>query len=200
MKNFIYILGLLPIILFIWISLNYDSSPFLMELDEKMSDYLFGNELITLFHYIGDTVFVVLITVCLLLYLWLRKQNYRAMIFALLTIAGGTTINQIIKSYYARPRPEIVDQLTSYSFPSGHSMMSVLYLFTLAYIFSEIVKNKRLKILYWLVAIVLFICIGLSRVAEARHFATDVLGGWSLGIVWFTLCVIWYENKKRKSK
>ena len=200
MKNFIYILGLLPIILFIWISLNYDSSPFLMELDEKMSDYLFGNELITLFHYIGDTGFVVLITVCLLLYLWLRKQNYRAMIFALLTIAGGTTINQVIKSYYARPRPEIVDQLTSYSFPSGHSMMSVLYLFTLAYIFSESVKNKRLKILYWLVAIVLFICIGLSRVAEARHFATDVLGGWSLGIVWFTLCVIWYENKKGKSK
>ena len=198
MRNFIYMLGLLPILLYVWISLTYDSSPFLVELDETMSNLLFGNEFITLFHYIGDTGFVVLITICLLLFLWLRKQNYRAMLFALLAIAGGTTINQALKAHYARPRPEIVDQLSSYSFPSGHSMMSVLYLFTLAYIFSELSRNQRRKAIYWLGAIVLFILIGLSRVAEGRHFATDVLGGWSLGIVWFTICVFWYENRKRK--
>jgi undecaprenyl-diphosphatase len=200
MRSFIYILGLLPIILYVWISLSYDSSPFLVELDETMSNLLFGNQFITLFHYIGDTLFVVFITTCLLLFLWLRQQNYLAMIFVLLSIAGGTTINQVLKAYYARPRPEIVDQLSSYSFPSGHSMMSVLYLFTLAYIFSELSRSTRLKIIYWIGALVLFILIGLSRVAEGRHFATDVLGGWSLGIVWFTLCVFWYENRKRKLK
>jgi undecaprenyl-diphosphatase len=200
MRSFIYILGLLPIILYVWISLSYDSSPFLVELDETMSNLLFGNQFITLFHYIGDTLFVVFITTCLLLFLWLRQQNYLAMIFVLLSIAGGTAINQVLKAYYARPRPEIVDQLSSYSFPSGHSMMSVLYLFTLAYIFSELSRSTRLKIIYWIGALVLFILIGLSRVAEGRHFATDVLGGWSLGIVWFTLCVFWYENRKRKLK
>ena len=200
MRSFIYILGLLPIILYVWISVSYDSSPFLVELDETMSNLLFGNQFITLFHYIGDTLFVVFITTCLLLFLWLRQQNYLAMIFVLLSIAGGTTINQVLKAYYARPRPEIVDQLSSYSFPSGHSMMSVLYLFTLAYIFSELSRSTRLKIIYWIGALVLFILIGLSRVAEGRHFATDVLGGWSLGIVWFTLCVFWYENRKRKLK
>ena len=198
MRSFIYILGLLPIILYVWISLSYDSSPFLVELDETMSNLLFGNQFITLFHYIGDTLFVVFITTCLLLFLWLRQQNYLAMIFVLLSIAGGTAINQVLKAYYARPRPEIVDQLSSYSFPSGHSMMSVLYLFTLAYIFSELSRSTRLKIIYWIGALVLFILIGLSRVAEGRHFATDVLGGWSLGIVWFTICVFWYENRKRK--
>ena len=200
MRNFIYILGILPIILYAWISLNYDSSSFLVELDETMSNLLFGNQLITLFHYIGDTGFVVLITICLLLFLWLRKQNYLAMLFALLSIAGGTTINQVLKAQYARPRPEIVDQLSSYSFPSGHSMMSVLYLFTLAYIFSELSKSARLKVIYWLGAIILFILIGLSRVAEGRHFATDVLAGWSLGMVWFTICVFWYEIRKNKIK
>lgn len=196
MKNLLYILGLLPIILYIMISLNYEA-PVFIELDHEMSELLFGNQFIAFFHYFGETVFVVIITILLLLFLWLHQQNYRAMLFALASIAGGTVINQSLKAYYARPRPELIDQLTSFSFPSGHSMIGVIYLFTLAYIFSELSANKPLKIAYWSVAILLFILIGLARVAQSRHFATDVLGGWSLGIVWFTICVFWYERRKR---
>ena len=51
-----------------------------------------------------------------------------------------------------------------------------------------------------LVAIILFVLIGLSRIAEGRHYATDVLGGWSLGIAYFTLCVIWYEYREKLFK
>ena len=40
--------------------------------------------------------------------------------------------------------------------------------------------------------------IGLSRIAESRHFATDVLAGWSLGYTWLIICVVWYELRERK--
>ena len=199
MKKLFYVIGLLPIILFIWISQNYETASFI-QFDESMSDKLFGTKWITMFHYIGDTIFVMIVTLIVVLYFGIREKNYRAVLFTVLTIAGGTAINQGLKAFYARPRPDIVNQLNSFSFPSGHSMLSVLYLLTLAYLLSKLSASSKTTILYFTVAIVLFVMIGMSRVAEARHYATDVLAGWSLGIVWFTLCVIWYELRESKYK
>ncbi|WP_301281715.1 ECF transporter S component [Lysinibacillus capsici] len=110
--------------------------------------------------------------------------------------AAGNVLNQLLKKWEQRPRPEIEDQLTSFSFPSGHSMTGILYLFTLAYILAEN-SSKGRKILLWLGATILMVLIGLSRIAGARHFATDVLAGWSIGYTWFIICVIWYERRKR---
>ena len=79
-------------------------------------------------------------------------------------------------------------------------MLGVLYLFTAAYLFSKLFSSTKASIVCWAIAITLFVLIGLSRIAEGRHYATDVLGGWSLGIAWFTICVIWYEQRKKSLK
>jgi undecaprenyl-diphosphatase len=198
-KKWAYPLAILTLVVFLVMAFNF-KTPSFEAFDERIASALGGNELLGLFHYLGETILVVIIAVILLLYLSIRQQNYRGMLFVLMTFAGGTIINNLIKNYVQRPRPEIIDQLTSYSFPSGHSQMSILYLFTLAYIFSEITTSKKKTTIVWIVATILFICIGLSRIAESRHFATDVLAGWSLGYTWFTICVIWYEARKRKFK
>lgn len=199
MKKWAYPLAVVTLAVFLVIAFNF-KTPSFEAFDERIASSLRGNELLGLFHYLGETKLVVIIAIIVLLFLWIRQQNYRGMLFVVMTLAAGTTINNLIKSYVERPRPEIVDQLTSYSFPSGHSQMSVLYLLTLAYLFSEITTSKKKAMLAWVVAVVLFICIGLSRIAESRHFATDVLAGWSLGYTWFIVCVIWYEARKRKLK
>ena len=199
MKKWAYPLAVVTLVLFIVLAINYEK-PFLVELDTIVSSFLGGNELLTLFHYIGEPIFVVCIALIVMIVLWLRERNYRGMFFVLLTFAAGNVLNQLLKNIVERPRPEIVDQLASYSFPSGHSMTGVLYLLTLAYLLSDKIIERKKVSGVWIAAILVACCIGLSRIAESRHFATDVLAGWSMGYTWFIVCVIWYEHRKRQFK
>ena len=199
MKKWAYPLVFVTLAVFLVMAFNF-KTPSFMAFDERVASVLRGNEWIGLFHYIGETAFVIIVTLIVFFYVWLRERNYRLMLFVVLTMAGGTTLNQGVKAFVARPRPEIVEQLTSYSFPSGHSQMGVLYLFMLAYLFSKLTTQHKRTALVWIAAVVLACLIGLSRIAESRHFATDVLAGWSLGYTWFIICVLWYELRERKLK
>lgn len=199
MKKGAYFFALITLVVFAIISLNYNSAS-LEVLDAKIQSLLRGNEIIILFHYLGETRFIVMITILLLLFLWIRKKSYRGVLFVLLTIGVGNGINQLLKHSFERPRPDIADQLITYSFPSGHSQMGVLYLFTLAYLFSNMTGSRKKAMTIWSIAIVLAFFIGLARIAEGRHFPTDVLAGWSIGYSWFIICVLWYESPKRWRK
>lgn len=195
MKKWAYPLAILTLIAFFVLRVTYQSET-IRKFDSQMAEWLFGNKFIDLFHYIGEPKFVVCVAIVLIVYLAWKVKNYRGMVFVLLTFAAGTVLNHLLKIWVQRPRPEIEDQLTSYSFPSGHSMSGLLYLFTTAYLLSE-GNTKARKTQLWVGAVVLTALIGMSRVAGARHFASDVLAGWSVGFTWFVICVIWYERRKR---
>ncbi|MGE7109939.1 phosphatase PAP2 family protein [Lysinibacillus sp. NPDC047702] len=195
MKTLVYPLALLTLIIYCVLQATFQSNS-IENFDTQMAELLFGNRPIEFFHYIGEPAFVVAVALVLIVYLAWQAKNYRGILFVLLTVAGGNVLNQILKKWVQRPRPEIEDQLTSFSFPSGHSMTGILYLFTTAYILSEN-NSKGRKILLWIGAIILTVLIGLSRVAGARHFASDVLAGWSMGYTWFIICMFWYERRKR---
>ncbi|MFJ7733929.1 phosphatase PAP2 family protein [Lysinibacillus sp. NPDC097231] len=198
MKKWVYPLAVLTFITFFVLRVTYQSNV-IKNFDTKMADLFFDNRFLELFHYIGEPVFVVSVAIILIVYLAWKVGNYRAILFVLLTFAGGNILNQLLKKWVHRPRPEIEAQLTSFSFPSGHAMTGILYLFTTAYILSEN-NSKGRKTLLWLGATILTVLIGMSRVAGARHFASDVLAGWSMGYTWFIICVIWYERRKRHFK
>lgn len=197
MKKWAFLLGVLTFIAFIFLAINYEN-PFLVEFDAEISSLLGGNELLILFHYLGEPIFVVCVALIVMFVLWFRERNFRGMLFVLLTFAAGNGLNLFLKGIFERPRPEIVEQLTSFSFPSGHSMTGMIYLLTLAYLISEILVDRKKIVAVWTVAVIIACLIGLSRIAESRHFATDVLAGWSIGYTWFILCVVWYESRKRK--
>lgn len=197
-KIWAFPLAIVTLIAFFMLRLTYQGET-IFNFDTKVADILFGNPFIEAFHYIGEPSFVITVALILMVYLAWRVKNYRGMLFVLLTFAGGNVLNQLLKKWIQRPRPEIEDQLTSFSFPSGHAMSGILYLFTVAYLLSE--NNSRARqIQLWIGAIVLTILIGLSRIAGARHFASDVLAGWCVGYTWFILCVLWYERRKRLYK
>ncbi|MEK5233667.1 phosphatase PAP2 family protein [Lysinibacillus sp. FSL K6-0232] len=195
MKKWAYPLAIITFIIFIVLRATYQSD-FVNKFDTSIAELLFGNRFIDVFHYIGEPQFVVAVAVVLMVYLAWRVKNYRAMLLVVFTFAAGNVLNQLLKKWIQRPRPEIEEQLTSFSFPSGHAMTGILYLFTTAYILAENTSKGR-KALLWLGAILLTVLIGLSRVAGARHFASDVLAGWSIGYTWFIICVIWYERRKK---
>lgn len=191
------IFAFVTLLVFIIIALNFDTPSF-EAFDMKIRSLLFGNNFIILFHYLGEIKFVIVATVIILLYLAIFKKDFRGVLFVLLTVGVGNGLNQLLKRIFSRPRPEIEDQLTSFSFPSGHAQISVMFFLTLAYLISKWLKNKSWKFITYSAVLVLIFLIGLSRVAEGRHYATDVLAGWSIGYTWFIICVLWYESKKYK--
>ena len=197
MKNKTSIFALVTLVVFIIIALNFDTPSF-EAFDIKISSLLFGNSFIILFHNLGETKFIIVATVIMLLYLAFFKKDFRSVLFVLLTVGVGNGLNQLLKRIFARPRPELEDQLTSFSFPSGHAQISVMFFLTLAYLIAKWLKNKEWKFTTYTVILILIFLIGLSRIAEGRHYATDVLAGWSIGYTWFIICVLWYESKKHK--
>jgi len=165
MKKWAYPLAVITLFVFIVLRATYQSQ-LMNTFDAKMAELFLGNRFIEIFHYIGEPKFVVAVAVVLMVYLAWKVKNYRGMLFVVLTFAAGNVLNQLLKKWEQRPRPEIEDQLTSFSFPSGHSMTGILYLFTLAYILAEN-SSKGRKILLWLGATILMVLIGLSRIAGA---------------------------------
>ncbi len=197
MKRWVYILSIVTLILFIALAFAYEH-PIVVQFDVVMNQLLFSNSFVAFFHYFGETKFIIVISVILILSLWIRHHNYRGMLLVVLTVGVGNGLNQLLKTMIERPRPDIVDQLTTYSLPSGHAMVGLLYVFTVAYILSEVSVSHKTSIAIWSIAFILVLLMGLSRVAGNHHYASDVVAGWSLGFTWFMICVYWYESRKRK--
>ena len=197
MKKASYIIAIITLGFFLLLLINFEKTSF-VQFDKAMSDVLFGNGLIVGFHVLGETTFIASMALILLCVLWFKQRNYRGMLFVLLTIGMGRVLNQLIKNWVDRPRPEIANDVTSFSFPSGHAMIGLLYLFTIAYLLSEILASNKNSLIVWATVIILTLLTGLSRIADSHHYATDVIAGWCIGYTWFILCVFWYEQRKKK--
>ncbi|MFP5304066.1 hypothetical protein R2R70_23080, partial [Cobetia sp. SIMBA_158] len=76
---------------------------------------------ITLFHYLGETKVIFIISFILLIFVWIRLKDLKLILFILLKVGFGYGLYQFLKHLIERPRPEFADQLSTYSFPSGHA-------------------------------------------------------------------------------
>lgn len=128
-----------------------------------------------------------------LLGLWFawRKQWRWLLLFAL-AIGGGTLLEVTLKNYFLRQRPEFSNAFyheTGYSFPSGHSMMSVLFYGIVAYWLVRTIPHWRQQVAFALGAATLALLIGFSRLYLGVHYLTDVLGGWAAGLTWLAACL-----------
>ncbi len=139
----------------------------------------------------GVTVLTLLVTL-VVVYLVLRRK-FRTAAFVTVSILGGWGLSSAMKIGIARPRPEVVQHLvevTDMSFPSGHAMLSAITYLTLGAMLSRIEEQPSLRYFFPLVAVVLTLLIGLSRIYLGVHYPTDVLGGWAAGTVW--ACGSWF--------
>jgi undecaprenyl-diphosphatase len=122
-------------------------------------------------------------------------------LFVLLACSTGTIASLLFKMVMDRPRPEIVPHLarvTSSSFPSSHSMLSAVVYLTLGSVVMSVVEKTSLKIYVMSLAIALTLLVGLSRLLLGVHYPSDVLAGWSLGVVWAEGC--WLIERTRRSR
>lgn len=133
----------------------------------------------------GGTVLtlVVIVTAGFLL---LKRLWLTAGLVVAATLTGSWAVS-IAKTLVARPRPALIDhlvQVSSASFPSGHSANSAIVYLTLATLLTQIVEGRALRRYMIAVAVLLVAAIGCSRVYLGVHWPSDVLAGWSFGILW----------------
>ncbi len=110
---------------------------------------------------------------------------------------AGTALSvSLLKSFFARARPEASMQLVaelSPAFPSGHSTMAVLVYLFVAYLLVEHLGNRRRGRLLLLAGLLFTLGIGLSRLYLGVHWLSDVLAGYALGGLWLSLLVALLE-------
>ena len=139
---------------------------------------------------LGGTTVLMLVIVAVTGYVWLIGKH-GAMWLILASTLGGWLISSLLKYFFARPRPTVVAHLaevSTASFPSGHSMMSAVVYLTLGALLTRLVARPLVKLYILAIACVLTGLVGLSRVFLGVHYPTDVLAGWLAGLVWATLC------------
>ena len=123
-------------------------------------------------------------------FLILDGKSHMAL-FAAGSVTGGLVVSVLLKDIFQRPRPEIVPHIvyaSSSSFPSGHSMMSAVTYLTLGALLARSQERKRLKAFFLLLAALIILMVGVTRVYLGVHWPTDVLAGWMAGSLWAMLC------------
>lgn len=145
----------------------------------------------------GDPIVMGLLSVIVFLVLLARRSHRRLYAFSSIMI-GGMLLNLLLKYIFQRDRPVEVAHLvkaSGYSFPSGHSMGSMLFYGALACV--VFFSTKR----HWLVRIagvvgclLAALMIGASRVYLGVHYITDVAAGFTAALCWIGICITGTEG------
>lgn len=136
---------------------------------------------------LGGAIGIVTTTILILIFMKHKKYKFY-IVFNLIMV---TILNQMIKYIVQRPRPiehRIIDQF-GYSFPSGHSMVSMAFYGFLVYFIYKNMKNKLLKLVLCTGLSFLILLIGISRIYLGVHYASDVIGGFCLSISYLIVYV-----------
>ena len=128
----------------------------------------------------GGAIALVTITIALLLFL----KNKKVGIAIVINLIVATVLNLVLKHIVQRPRPTEYRMIseTGYSFPSGHSMVSMAFYGFLIYLIYKQVENKKLKWGLIITLSILIVTIGISRIYLGVHYTSDVLAGFTISV------------------
>jgi len=194
----------LPLFVFIFITVNINSDN-TNSFDSYVYQGVSGSistgltDIMILISFLGSGQFLTVLALILIV-AFFRKEKfsfYTSMI--VINLMLSSLLNVGIKYIIHRDRPDILRliDIGGYSFPSGHSMVSMSFYGFLIYLCC---KNYKTKWKYLIVSLlsILILLIGLSRIYLGVHYASDVLGGLILGISWVGLFSIIVDLRYRK--
>ena len=137
--------------------------------------------------FFGTIQFLLPAYVIIVVYFFIKKQYRRCIDISIVAISSSVFMFGL-KDFFHRERPELpIIRSFTYSFPSGHALCSFIFCSVLIYL----IDDSGLRYLWkWLFSILLLLfsfTIGISRIILKMHYATDVIAGFCLGVVWVIL-------------
>jgi undecaprenyl-diphosphatase len=138
---------------------------------------------------LGDGIVLLMIVLVSATFLWLTHHRWFTWVLGA-GVVGGMIANNLLKLLFARPRPDVIEQaadVATKSFPSGHAMSSIIVYGTVAWIVSRLEATHTTRVVTWILAGVVILVIGSSRMYLGVHYPSDVGGGFLAGAAWVVL-------------
>ena len=131
-------------------------------------------------------------------FLFIKKRHWYSIKVPAVALSS-LLLMLILKLTFRRDRPldPLLQAAKGFSFPSGHALMSVTFYGLLILIVWQNIKKAWLRWTLSAFLILLIVAIGLSRVYLRVHYASDVLGGFTVGLVWLLLS-LWILSRVEK--
>ncbi len=192
------VIAIISFILFVLITI-FVLTGNISNFDKTIYDFIYGfhnnslDSFFSTFTHIGDTVPVIIITFIVILLLK-NKDDIKNLAGCLLITLGS---NQLLKHIVMRDRPPEEIRLIKqggYSFPSGHSMMSLCLYGFLVYLVVTRIKNRKLKVLLTILLSLLILMIGISRIYVGVHYPSDVAAGFLLSLSILLITIPFMKN------
>ena len=143
-----------------------------------------------------------IISVAVILFLYASGLKWEAVVCALSLILSSA-LGLGLKALVDRPRPSsdlvnVMSQLQDTSFPSGHVLFFTTFFGFLLFLAYILLKLSWWRSLLLLTLSGMIALIGLSRIHEGHHWASDVVAAYLLGSVWLGLSILFYTWGKRR--
>ncbi|TYS75075.1 phosphatase PAP2 family protein [Rossellomorea aquimaris] len=151
---------------------------------------------------LGSVWFITTASIITIGVLWFKFKDKWGILFFILAIGAGGLLTKLLKTFYERGRPSINPEIDAvgFSFPSGHSMGSLIFYGFLIYLVVRSSLSLAAKWTLSTIAALLFVSIGISRIYLGAHFPTDVLAGQLAGGFWLILCILALEYVNWQSR
>jgi len=149
--------------------------------------------------FFGSVGFVAAASSGVAIFLIVRKRWFQAVMLTL-AVGGGSLLNILLKHFFHRQRPVLENPLltlTSFGFPSGHTMGATLFYGALAVFLAQSVRGWRGRVLAFWIAALAVALIGLSRIYLGAHYLTDVVGAIAVGLAWLAFCWTGVETLRK---
>jgi len=148
-----------------------------------------GTDIFRVLTFIGSPAAALAIATIVCVLLYRRRQLVEAALLPV-ALAGGELLNVVLKLSFHRPRPEVAFvHLDTYSFPSGHAMLSTTAYGALAYLVWSHLHARRARFALTAGTVVLVALICFSRLYLGVHYLSDVLGGAAAGAFWLAVSI-----------
>ena len=149
--------------------------------------------------FFGSKQFILPAYIILVGYFFLKKKFRYGIDIAIVALTSFV-LSYTLKNIFHRTRPSLpgTGGITTYSFPSGHTLSAFIFCSILVFM---VFHNNWKPFYKYIVSILLFLfalMVGISRIALRAHYPTDVIASLLLGTAWVILSLWLMQMLNRK--
>lgn len=155
-----------------------------------------NTDIMQVFTFLGTHTFLIPANFALVAYfLFIKKHRWYSIKVPVVALSS-LLLMFCLKFIFHRDRPltPLLAEAQGYSFPSGHALMSITFYGLIIFLVWQNEKNAWVKWILTILLVLLINFIGISRVYLRVHYASDVLAGFCVGLMWLFLS-LWILRK-----